>query len=175
MALIDYPVSVLPLPLVFASPSHSEKERLLRTQMDSGFEVVRKRFTRIPVNFSFELILTQGALSFFQAWFAEEIDFGLNFFNMDMPVGDSLLSSHEVRFLENPKYTLNGKLWKVSAKIEALEINLGINYDSVTLGLIDSLGGPKKATKFEQASIYFDKFDVAVNVTYPDSGFGPGS
>ena len=166
MASIDYPDSVLPGPLV-SNASHVETQRLLRTDMDSGYAVVRKQFTQVPVNFNIQLLLTQPALSYFQAWFSGTLDYGLNWFNMDLPVGDALLSQHECRFLSNPKYTLDGVLWRVTAKIEALELNLGVDYDTVMQGVIATLGG------FDLASTYFDNLDVAINDTYPASGYGP--
>jgi hypothetical protein len=168
---IDYPDTVLPGPLV-ANPTHTETKRLLRTTMDSGYAVVRKRFTKVPVNFTIQILLDQSSLSFFQAWFAGDLDYGVNWFNMKLPVGDSLLSSHECRFLENPQYTLEGYHWKVNAKIEAIELNLGINYDAVMEGVIATLGGIRG---FDTASSYFDKFDVALNTTFPSSGYGPGA
>ena len=168
MATINYPDSVLPGPLV-ASASHTETKRLLRTDMDSGYSVVRKRFTRVPVNFTVQLLLNQSALSYFQAWFAGSLDYGLNWFNMDLPVGESLLSQHECRFLDNPKYTLDGLLWRVSAKIEAIEMILGVEYDAVMVNVIATLEG------FDPTSIYLDKLDVAINTTYPSSGYGPNA
>jgi hypothetical protein len=82
---------------------------------------------------------------------------------MNMPVGDSIQSSHEIRFIENPNYTWNGKFCTVTCKCEGNELNTGINYDTVMLGLIASLGGGVRG--FETASNYLDKIDVAVNET----------
>jgi hypothetical protein len=168
---INYPDNVLPGPLV-ANPSHSETQRLLRTTMDSGYIVVRKRFTKVPTNFNVQILLDQSSLSFFQSWFAGDLDYGLNWFNMNLPVGESLQSSHECRFLENPKYTLEGQYWRVSAKIEAIELNLGVNYDEVMEGVISTLGGIRG---FDIASSYLDKFDVSLNQTFPASGYGPAA
>lgn len=168
---INYPDTVLPGPLV-VNPTHNETERLLRTQMDSGYIVLRKRFTQVPVNFSIQIVLDQSSLSFFQAWFAGDLDYGLNWFNMDLPVGNSLQSSHECRFLDIPKYTLEGLHWKVSAKIEAISLNLGVNYDETMEGVIATLGGVRG---FDIASSYFNKFDVALNQTFPASGYGPNT
>jgi len=168
MASIDYPKEVLPLPLVASATVTESDRRLLRTSMDSGYTVVRKRFTTVPVDFVVNLIYTQSQLSYFQAWYANTLDHGLNWFNMELPVGDSLLSVHEVRFSAEPAYSLEGKLWKVAFKIQGVAMNLGIDYDVVMLGLIESLGG------FDAASLYFSKLDVAINTTYPSSGYGPG-
>ena len=92
MTSINYPSSVLPLPLI-SNARHVEEKRLSRTVMDNRYAIVRKRFTKVPVNFDFQLILDQSDLSYFQDWFVTDLDYGLNFFNMDMPVGASLLSS----------------------------------------------------------------------------------
>lgn len=171
MAAIDYPDTILPLPLV-TNVSHVEGNRVLRTTMDSGYAVVRKRFTRVPVNFTFQLLLDQSSLAFFQAWFAETLDYGVNWFNMDVPVGADIRSSHECRFLENPKYTLDGYYYRVNIKVEAIEMNLGIDYDAVMEGLIATLGGVRG---FDIASTYLDRLDVAINTTFPSSGYGPNA
>ena len=160
MTSINYPHSVLPSPLV-SNARHQEEARLIRTRMDSGYTVARKRFTKVPVNFDFQLILDEASLSYFQAFFKFELDYGLNWFNMNMPVGDSVQSSHEIRFIENPNYTWNGKFCTVTCKCEGNELNTGINYDTVMLGLIDSLGGGVRG--FETASNYLNKIDVAIN------------
>lgn len=167
MTAIDYPTDDLPLPLINKA-SHKERNPLLRTKMDSGYAVVRRRFTVVPVDFDLQLMLDQDSLGFFQDWFANILDYGVNSFNMEVPVGASLLSEHECRFIKNPKYTLSGQHWKVAMKIRATELEQGPVYDEVMLGVIESLGG------FEDTGIYLDKLDVAINITYPSSGFGPG-
>tara|TARA_Y100000004_G_C8912194_1_gene411435 strand:- start:756 stop:1274 length:519 start_codon:yes stop_codon:yes gene_type:complete len=170
-ASIDYPDGILPLPLV-ANASHKETKRLLRTTFDSGYVEVRKRFTRIPVDFKVQIILDQSSLSFFQAWYANTLDYGVNWFNMDLPVGDSIQSAHECRITDNPDYKLEGRLYRVNLKIEAIELNLGIDYDEVMEGVIETLGGVRG---FDKASEYLDKFDTFVNTTFPSSGYGPGA
>lgn len=123
MAAIDYPSEILPLPLV-AKASHMEGERILRTSIATGYDQVRKRFTRFPVNFDLQLLLDQGSSSYLHVWYVDTLDVGLSWFNMELPVGDGLLSIHECRFIDNPKYTLNGVHWKVQLKIEAIELQL---------------------------------------------------
>lgn len=171
MAAISYPDNILPGPLV-ANTQHSEGERLLRTSMDSGYSVVRKRFTKVPVFFDIQLLLDQASLSFFQSWYANTLDYGVNWFNMDMPVGDGLQVAHECRIVGNPKYSLTGQLWRARLKVEGVELSLGIDYDAVMEGVIATLGGVRG---FSTASSYFDKFDVALNTTYPSSGYGPAA
>lgn len=165
---IDYPKELLPLPLV-ANAKHKEAKRLLRTTFDSGYAEVRKRFTKIPVNFTIQLLLKQSELSYFQAWYAYTLDYGVNWFNMELPVGDSIQSQHECRITDNPNYVLQGRLYRVNLKIEAIELNLGIDYDEVMEGVIETLGG------FDKASEYLDKFDTFANTTFPSSGYGPGA
>lgn len=169
MAAVDYPDTVLPKPLV-ANASHSEESRLSRTTMDSGYRVVRKRFTKVPAIFDVKMLYEQNDLSAFQGWYMSELDYGLNWFNMDLPVGEGLESSHECRFLKEPKYVLQGMHWSVTFRLEALELNVGTFYDEVMLGVIATLGGVRG---FDTASTYLDKLDVAINITYPASGYGP--
>lgn len=171
MATIDYPHDILPSPLV-ANTSHSENNRLLRTTMDSGYSVIRKRFTRINSIFNIQILLDQSSLSFFQAWLANTLNYGVNWFNMNIPVGDSIVSEHECRLLDNPRYTLNGTLWRVDMRLEAVEINLGIDYDSVMEGFIATIGGVRG---FDTASRYINILDNQVNVLYPSSGYGPAA
>tara|TARA_R110000868_G_scaffold33755_7_gene122242 strand:- start:5073 stop:5585 length:513 start_codon:yes stop_codon:yes gene_type:complete len=170
MATENYPSSVLPPPLI-KGYQYSEEERILTTSMDNGWKVKRKRFTSIPAIFTFSLALDISSLSYFQAWFAGDIDYGLDWFNMDMAVGAGLLTTHEVRFLENPSYKSNGLLWSVSAKIEATEMALGLNYTSDDLSFIAAVGGVRG---FDKAAATMIQFDVSVNTTYPNSGYGQG-
>lgn len=163
MAAIDYPDEILPNPLV-QSTKVNEGPRVLRTKMDSGYRVMRKRFTKVPAFFSFQLLLDTDSLSFFQAWFSDTLDSGINFFNMDLPVGDSLVSPHECRFSEEPQYILNGHLWTVNLKVEAIEMNLGIDYDEVMEGVIETFDGVRG---FKVTGTYLDKFDVFVNTRWP--------
>ena len=171
MTAIDYPSGVLPAPLIKGA-KYRESKRLLRTKMDSGYNVVRKRFTKVPVNFSLQLILDPASLSFLEAWYAGDLDYGTAWFNMDLPVGNGLQTTHECRFLSGISPVWKGRHCTVNLSIEAVELSLGINYDSVMEGLIASLGGVRG---FEDASAYMDKFDVAINQTYPTSGYGQGT
>jgi hypothetical protein len=122
MTTVNYPHGVLPSALV-TSASHVEDKRIIQTTINDGYRNARKRFTQIPVNFNFQLILDESSLSYFQAWFANELDYGLNWFNMNMPVGEGLESSHVLRFLQNPTYTWNNNLCTVNAKCEGTELN----------------------------------------------------
>ena len=160
MAAIDYPNSLLPSPIISAY-TVAEGNRMLITDLDSGYRVKRKRFTKVPATFGLALLLNQAQASYFQAWFAETLDYGLNWFNMNLAVGDSLTSSHEVRVLSDPQYSLNGTLWNVIFTVEAVEMNLGIDYSATMESLFISLGG------LESSSNSFDAFDYALNTIYP--------
>ena len=169
MATIDYPKEILPK-CTLANNSHQERQRIIRTSMDSGYIVARKRFTTVPVDFTFNLVLDQQSLNYFQAWFADTLDHGLNWFNMDLAVGVDANSTHECRFIDDPKYSMTGNLYNVSANIEAVSLNLGINFDEPMQGLIASIGGVRG---FEKTEEYLEKFDKIINEDYPSSGYGP--
>lgn len=160
MATIDYPEIVLPAPLI-SLYSYKDVTRRIRTDMDNGYARERRRFTKAPTRFNFSLSLDQGALSYFEAWYAEVLLNGLEWFNMPIAIGDGRQSISEVRFLGEPAISANSDRWNVSATIETVNKNLGILYDDVTLGLIASLGG------FDQASASFDQFDFDFNVSLP--------
>lgn len=167
MASIVYPSNVLPNPLI-ANYNYKDVDKTIQTDMDSGYMKKRRRFTTGPTIFNISLLMDQGALSYFEAWYEEVLLSGLEWFDMELAVGDGTCSVHEVRFMDTPQVQSNSNKYNVTGQIMALKKNIGILYDDVMLGLIESLGG------FDQASIYFDKLDVAINVTYPNSGYGPG-
>lgn len=168
MSDIDYP-SFLPSPLVSAY-SVKEGDRLLKTEMDNGYSVFRKRFTTIPATFKTSFIMDENDVNFFQSWYASGLDYGLYWFNMDLAVGAGNAVTHECRFLDNPTYALKGNLWSIKVNIQAISMVVSTtDYDSVIIGVIETLGG------LSDASIYFDKLDNAVNVQFPSSGYGPNA
>lgn len=167
-AAIDYPSALLPLPLI-SGYQNQDKDPNIRTEMDSGYVVVRNRFTSTFLIAQVELLLTQDEISFFEQWFSSTLNKGVSWFNMDLAVGASLTASHECRIQNQPQAQLVGINWRVSFTIEAIARDLGPTYDSTLQGLIISLGG------FEKASEYFNKLDTAINITYPSSGYGPNA
>jgi len=169
MATVKYPSNLIPSPLV-KEYNLKESNRILKTEMGDGYTVFRKRFTNIPSVFNVSFLFKQNELDFFQAWYKEEINLGQDFFNMDLAVGKGPTVEHECRFLNNPVYKLNGILWEVKVEVQAIQLIVSTtNYDSVIIGVIDTLGG------LEESSIYFDKLDVFVNTTFPASGYGPNA
>ena len=167
MASIDYPKEILPKCLVNGN-RHQERQRIIFTDMDSGYRVARKRFTSVPLDLNFQLLLDQSSLSYFQAWYKDTLDCGLNYFNMDIAVGVGANKSHECRFTSPPTYTMTGNLYRVESTIEAVEMAIGLDYNEVIEGLIASLGGVRG---FDVTSTYIDKLDVAINQTYANSGY----
>ncbi len=162
MTTINYPDTVLPAPLI-SNYTYKDVTRRIRTEMDNGYARERRRFTKAPTRFNFALSLEQGALSYFEAWYAEVLLNGLEWFNMKVAVGDGRQSEQEVRFIGEPSITANSDRWNVSATIETVNKNIGILYDDVVLGLIESLGG------FDQASNSFDQYDFDFNISLPQA------
>jgi len=117
MSEINYPANFLPKPLV-KKISYTEKDMIMRSEMESGFFISRKKVTTVPTMFSFSLLLNQEQLDFFEMWFSVVLDYGGNSFNMELPSGVSLNEIHECRFLENPKISLQGTKWNVDLQID---------------------------------------------------------
>lgn len=165
MTSINYP-SVLPLPLV-NSASYTEKSHVIRTDIDSGYAVVRKRFTKVPVFFDLGFLMSQENTGLFESWYANQLDYGVNFFNMDLPVGSGIRKSHVCRVIGEPNVSLNGLHYSITMRVEAVELQRDPDYNDVILEWANDLGGLTNVTT------WLDGFDTLINTTYPASGYGP--
>ena len=163
MADITYPTASLPRPLV-ADYSLQDGDSISRTRMDSGYAVYRKNFTTMPVVFDVSFIMSGVQYTYLLNWMKDDLKGGAAWFNIDLLTGQKPGITHECRFLEPPKATMTGIYWGVTCTLQAIELILleYADYDTVMLGLIESLGG------LEPASIYLDIFDTFVNEDYPE-------
>lgn len=93
---------------------------------------------------------------------------------MSLSNGSGPATAHEVRFVDYPTIEYaEGVMTKVTAKLLGVEqIVTGIAYTETVIGLIGSLGGIRG---FDTASNNLNKFDTALHVTYPSSGYGPAA
>jgi hypothetical protein len=167
MTSIDYP-GVLPLPLV-NSASYVEKSHLISTDIDSGYAVVRKRFTKVPVFFDLGFLMSVNDAGLFESWYANQLDYGLNYFNIEVPVGGNIRRSHVCRIIGKPNFSLNGNHFNVTIRVEAQELGRDPEYDDVILGWADDLG------TLGDVTTWLEGFDTLVNTTYPASGYGPNA
>lgn len=156
MATIDYRDDVLPLPLL-SGYGYSDDSRFIRTDMDSGYARQRLRFTQSPTRFNVSFLFTEGQMSYFESFFNNQLNFGIEFFNMDLAVGSGFTKEHEVRFISPYRVQLSGNLFRVTASIEAVEKQVDPLLNDDQLAYIAAQGG------FEKAGISFDRIDLFVN------------
>ena len=123
MAAITYPIELLPKPLK-ASYSVTDGDRILRTGIAGGYQVFRKRFGSVPAMFDVSFLMSGSQYTYFQNWIKNEINSGLNWFNMTLVTGQNLGVVHECRIAEMPKGSLNGTLWSVNVTLEANELKI---------------------------------------------------
>jgi len=145
MAVIDYP-STLPSPLI-SNISYMESQRLLVTDLEEGYSATRKRNTNVPVVFNISLLLSQDQLDIFESWFFSDIESGLKWFNMDLPVGKSMSETHECRLKTVPKVSLQGNIWNVAVEIEAFKLKRNMYTLPVLLFFIE-MGSYTEALDF---------------------------
>ena len=163
MSTIDYPSS-LPLALL-QGYGYDDKERFLRTQMDSGFARQRRRFTTGPTTFNVRFLFSQCNLETFEQFFEFILNDGVEIFNMCLSVGQGKAVEHEVRFIETFKVSGTENRYTVSAKIEAIEKAVA-PVDAETFALFNLFGCAA------EYALYIDAFAILVNVDYPASAMG---
>lgn len=116
----SWPTTKLPDPSEQYSTEVSPS--VVRTEMDSGFQRQRKRFsqdmTSIGVVFSFTP--TQYAL--FQAWWKFKISSGADWFLMSVNIGGAT-GTQQVRFSSPYSGTYGGGRWKVKAVLELYNVS----------------------------------------------------
>ena len=118
MALIDYPSS-LPLPLI-RGYSYSDSSHFIRTEMETGLARQRKRFTSTPTFFNIQFIYEQGAMSHFESWYANELNYGIELFNLQLAIGAGPAIASEVRITSPPSINSNNQHYNVTISIETV-------------------------------------------------------
>lgn len=92
---------------------------LLRTGMASGRARQRRKFTSVPSVHTCAWLMTQAQAQAFEAWFAEMIGDGAQWFNMPLrtPMGTGKLLCRFTDIYEGPDL-VGRNHWRISAQIE---------------------------------------------------------
>ncbi len=167
MASLDYP-DVLPLALL-QGYGYKDREKFIRTVMDSGFARQRRRFTQGPTVFNVRFLYNQCELARFEQFFRNDLNEGIEFFNMRLSVGIDRDIELEVRFIETYRVRANDTKYTVSAKIETIEkpvLPVVTQEVQDLYDLFDPDGCP------QAYNAYIIAFGDLVNIDYPASGMG---
>jgi hypothetical protein len=115
--MIIYPKKHLPLPLLDGY-ALSTKSPLVITELSSGLERQRRKFTNVPTRVQAKWICTRQQAAFFEAWFARELMDGVNWFQaeLDTPAGfgDYICKFRDI--YQGPEL-IQGKYWGFSAEL----------------------------------------------------------
>lgn len=114
--MADFP-SILPAPQITGYEINPEDPNL-RTQMEAGPDLVRRRFTAIPSRIPVRWRFTQDQLALFEAWHKHTALDGSAWFNINLANGLGI-QAMEARFTKPPKKPLlSGLNWEVQAELE---------------------------------------------------------
>lgn len=114
-----YPTSVLPdARLDFSSKNEPSA---IRTQMASGRVRQRRRFTSDMKTQAVKWRFTDDEFAVFQSWVFYKTSAGVDYFYIDLRIGDGL-KQYRARFV-NGEYNavLNERMWDVTAQLEIEE------------------------------------------------------
>jgi len=113
--------NILPVP---SKDGYSYKPEacVLRTQME-GKRRIRKVFTKQPYIFNITLRCTDKQLAVFEYFWKNELNSGLNWFDMPLTSGKGI-STVTARFMDEPDINTDGRYWRVSGSIEIEELPL---------------------------------------------------
>lgn len=119
---LAYPIN-LPIPLV-TGYDHPDSQKVTRIDVETGpprFELRSENGPSMPkVNWLFKPL----ELQVFEGWYRYTLNFGANSFDMKLKVGSGV-EVHECYFPNPYKPSLQGKLWKVTAKLLTVEKKYG--------------------------------------------------
>lgn len=89
-------------------------DRLIRTQMETGADKLRRRFTNAPRPLNFKLFLTDAQVATLDAFYLANDAIRFNFTD---PRTDT---SVKARFLSPPEYSYRETMWEVSVSLEII-------------------------------------------------------
>ena len=119
---VAYPGGV-PLPLI-AGASHEEMESFQTNDVQDGPSRREILTASPPAAFSVSWVLTATEMDTFDTWWRDTTIRGALNFDMDLYVGNAL-RTHELQFQAPPRKTLLGKIWRVTARLTAIDLNYG--------------------------------------------------
>ena len=116
MTNITWPSS-LPQVIRLEGLSAQRKSNVIRTQMDTGPQKVRRRYTAITKEFTGSVVLTENQRELLEDWYQNIIGDGALRFVMKDP---QTLQPAEFRFLEDYDEGSNDGLWIITMKLEKM-------------------------------------------------------
>ena len=113
--------SSLPVPLV-EGVSYTSQDNIIRSQMDAGVAKIRRRFTAVPEDVSFQLLLTlaqiQTLVDFHDITLKGVLPFDWIEFRKPEADWGTLVT---YRFKSRPTFVpVHGKLWRATLELELL-------------------------------------------------------
>jgi len=94
---------------------------VIRTEMDSGFQRQRKRFTQEMRSFAVTFSFTPDQFAIFQAWWKYRVSSGADWFLMEVDIGGSR-TTRQVRFSTPFSSAYGGGRWKVKSVLETQNV-----------------------------------------------------
>ncbi|EJL6700828.1 hypothetical protein [Vibrio cholerae] len=164
--IVKYPckyllTGILPLP-TGKTYDYQHGKSIVRTKMDLGLSIPRKRARSTPAEFSMTFRMTGEQKEVFESWVENELDGGLEWFYLPFRTGDYDLQTLKCQFTEIPgedtKFTLQrgtrdfGSVWEMKAKVQAFKPRLE-RYAARVLSK-DSLAGIERASGLMKCSIF---------------------
>lgn len=116
--MVLYP-NFLPLPKVdgFSVVEYSRKKI---TDVQGGLPRIEKLFDVTPVNFRCSLTLTQEQYEMFDGFYAYELEYGVQMFEITLIVGAGS-KTHNCYIENEPEFSQSGGLWNCSLSLIAFE------------------------------------------------------
>jgi len=156
---VAYPTNLV-IPLV-GNYSQADSNKVRRNDVETGpprFELLSEHG---PGFFTATWLFSPVDFQVFEGWFNFELTFGSESFDMDIQVGAGL-KEHEFYFDKPYASKLVGKLWRVSARLIAVEKQYDTEADFDQLLLL-------RAAVEGNLDIWIDQFTEIVEQTLPDN------
>jgi hypothetical protein len=157
MALIDYPSS---LPgILISNIEVAETPHYESNQVQSGTDVneFKSDVTSLVVSASWSFSDDESVI--FDDWFKDDLNLGVEPFNIDIPVGSGLVS-HECRFSGRVSKSLNGKRKRYTAVLVASELIYQDECSALDLLKLMDMTCSKNQCEFFASFVKFGEVDL---------------
>lgn len=141
--------------------SHKPGDANIRTDMDGGPSRVRRRFTNVPQQYQFQVLMTSLEKLVFEGFFANIVNAGADWFSMPVVVGNEYLTS-TVRIVKDGVSFSDAGYDKYILSL-GIEIRDLPTLDALTAWLIGNYGYPDP---------FSDPLQIVVNQLYPSAWGG---
>ena len=143
---------------------YQRQDMVIRTEMDTGYTRMRRRFSDAPATASISWVMTGPQFAYFEGWYLHTIEGGASAFTTSINVGAGGCVSHECRFLSPYSVELiRDDLYRISASLMVTRLSV---LSGDTIAVIDEYGDVTSYWAF------IDIMDTHVNVELPASEMG---